>query len=287
MASENPEDSAREGSEAKTIRIFSSHDAANIAAASLEAHGIRCWITADDAGGMLPNLATPGGVRLAVPASDSAAASALLSDQDSGGEIPTQDENRAKTLFSTAAGPPPRLAPLQILIGVFLGVLLCLLYGDLAQRGTTTRYHHNLDGRLDKKWTYQNGVLVEFDRDRNLDGEWDEWTYYEHGAIARSLVDNNFDGKPDETWTYSNGVLTRMEKDTDFNGVPDEFCTYANGVIQRVDFMPNGAKFSTQRQLFRHGVLVEILRGGDEAGNFKESVQYGPFFNPVSTNQLR
>jgi hypothetical protein len=97
--------------------------------------------------------------------------------------------------------------------------------------------------------------------------------------------DDNFDGKPDETWTYANGLTVAMERDTDFNGIPDEFCTYKYGVIQQMDIRPNGAKFATQRMLYQNGVLTEILRGGDAAGNFKEAVRYDPFANPISTNK--
>jgi hypothetical protein len=58
-------------------------------------------------------------------------------------------------------------------------------------------------------------------------------------------------------------------------------------VLQKVDIMPNGAKFATVRELFQAGVLVEVLRGGNAEGGFKESVRYDPFFNPISTNKLQ
>jgi hypothetical protein len=35
-----------------TIRTFSSHEAAQLATSNLEAHGIECWMNADDCGGM-------------------------------------------------------------------------------------------------------------------------------------------------------------------------------------------------------------------------------------------
>ena len=172
-----------------------------------------------------------------------------------------------------------------IIIGIVTGVLLCLLNQWFGQFGKRTHYHHTKEGKADEAWVYHDGHLVEFMRDRNLDGAWDHWTYYEHGQVARSEDDNNFDGKPDETWTYSNGTLEKMEKDTDFNGTPDLFCTYKYGVLQHVDIMPNGTKFATVRELFQNGVLVEVLRGGDAGGHFKEAVQYDPFFNPISTNK--
>ena len=106
MASKIPGDSAHEETEATTIRIFTSHDVANLAAASLKAHGIECWLEADDAGGMLPNLTTSAGVRLSVRASDAGAASALLTDQELGGEIPNQDDRETKVWTSNSAVCP-------------------------------------------------------------------------------------------------------------------------------------------------------------------------------------
>lgn len=37
----------------------------------------------------------------------------------------------------------------------------------------------------------------------------------------------------------------------------------------------------------KNSVLVEVLREADGSGNFKEAVQYDPFFNPISTNKLQ
>lgn len=131
---------------------------------------------------------------------------------------------------------------------------------------------------------YRNNHLVEFLKDRNLDGRWDYWVDYQRGIRVRSVMDNNFDGKPDEWWTFSNGETATMEKDTDFNGTPDLFCIYSNDMLQQADFKPNGSKFVTMREIYKNGVLTEILRGGDSNGIFKEDVLYDPFFNPISTN---
>jgi hypothetical protein len=268
----------------ETIRIFTSREAADLAAANLQAHGIRCWINTDDGGGMLPNLAAPGGVHLVVRASDSAAASALLAEPMPAAEMPNQNDPDAGIDSPTRAAPHKAFAPGQIFIGIVAGVLLCLLYQWYSQLGTKTHYHHNENSITDEAWVYRDGYLVEVMKDRNLDGAWDHWAHYKSGQLALVEDDNNFDGKPDETWTYSHGALLKMEKDTDFNGTPDMFCTYKDGLIQQVDFRPNGAKFATQRHLFQNGVLVEILRGGDANGNFKEAVRYDPFYNPISTN---
>ena len=272
-----------------TIRIFGSHDAAELAASNLEAHGIRCWIKADDCGGMYPNLAAVGGgVRLLVRASDADAATALLDTEASPAEI-NQIEAEAIGSASPETAPLKKLAMGQILsgmiIGVFLGVMLCLLYQWSSNFGTITHYHYARDGRPDEAWIYQNGHLMEYRQDRNHDGQWDHWSYYDgHGNLMRSEYDNNFDGKPDVFYTYSNRALVSVERDTDFNGTPDEFCTYKNDLLQQMDMKPNGVKYATVREVFQNGVPTEIWRGGDSNGNFKEVTRYDPFFNPISIN---
>ncbi len=286
MASESGKGGSHDEVKTVTIRIFGSHDAAELAATNLEAHGIPCWINSDDAGGMLPNLTTPGGVRLLVRASDAEAAIALLDAQVSPAET-----NQIET--EAVASAPPGIVPLKklalgqimfsMVIGVILGIMLCLLYQWANNLGTKTYYHYTADGKRDEAWIYRDGQLVELMKDRNLDGAWDEWTYYEHGQITRSESDNNSDGKPDEIWTYSNGDLVSLEKDTDFNGVPDEFCTFKYRIIQQSDMRPNGSTFTTEREIYKNGVLSEMWRGGDSNGNFKEKVRYDPFFNPIST----
>ena len=274
-----------------TIRIFGTHDAADLAAANLEAHGIECWIKADDCGGMYPNLAAVGGgVRLLVRAADADAAIALLDTQVSPAET-GQFEAEAACSAPSEPVPPKKLALGQILFGmaagIFLGVMLCLFYQWASKLGTVTHYHYARDGRPDEAWTYQNGYLVEYRQDRNHDGQWDHWSYYDgHGNPMRLEYDDNFDGKPDVFYMYSNRALVSVERDTDFNGTPDEFCTYKNDLLQQVDIKPNGSKFSTVREIFQNGVLSEIWRGGDSNGNFKEKVRYDPFFNPITTEPV-
>jgi hypothetical protein len=287
MASEPTNGGLHNEVKTATIRVFTSHDAAEVAATNLEAHGIQCWLNSDDAGGMLPNLTAPGGVRLLVRAADAVAAIALLDAQGSPAEI-NQIETEAIASAPPETVPPKKLALGQIMfsavIGVILGVMLCLLYQRAEKLGTKTYYHHTTDGKIDEAWIYRDGHLVEFMKDRNLDGDWDHWTFFEHGRAVRSEYDNNFDGKPDEWWTLSDDGADTLQKDTDFNGIPDEFCTYKHQIIQQLDIKPNGSKFSTMREIFQNGVLTELWRGGDSNGNFKEVVRYDPFFNPISTN---
>jgi len=277
----------RDENETAVIRIFTSHDAAEVAAANLKAHGIQCWLNSDDAGGMLPNLTTPGGVRLLVPAADADAAIALLDTETSPSEL-NQIEAEAIRSASPEIQPAKKLAPGQILFGVVVGIILwvvlCLSYQWTEKLGIKTYYHHTEDGNVDEAWIYRDGHLVEFRQDRNLDGKWDHRVYYENGRAVRAEYDNNFDGRPDEWWTSSDDGTDTMQRDTDFNGIPDEFCTYKHQVIQQLDIKPDGSKFVTLREGFQNGVLTEIWRGGDSNGNFKEVVRYDPFFSPISAN---
>jgi hypothetical protein len=282
MASEPSDDDFHDEVKTVTIRTFSSHDAANIARSNLEAHGIACWANADDCGGMYPNLTAPGGVRLSVRTSDAEAAIALLDAQASIAEI---SELEAKAVAALPEETPKvKLAPVQISLGIGLGIFLCLLCQQIEQSGTRYFYSHSSDGKTYEAFTYENGHLVETVRDRNFDGKWDAWIYYRNGHVVRAEYDNNFDEKPDEWVEYSNASPVTAEKDDDFNGIPDEFVTYTNGVIQQMDVRPNGSSFATQRWIYQNGILVEILRGGDSNGNFKEKVRYDPFFNPIPIN---
>lgn len=273
-----------------TIRTFTSHDAANIARSNLEAHGIECWVNADDCGGWYTNLTAPGGVRLSVHASDAETAIILLN-----AETPNQSDSETSVPSDTTPENKNSFVPIGIVIGI--AALLCLLYvlrskstgkdylGTTTQYiGATTQYHYAKDGRPDEAWIYQSGHLMEYREDRNHDGNWDYWVYYEHGQEVRADYDNNFDGKADEWWTFSDSGTDIAQDDTDFNGIPDVVSTYKNKTIQKVDIKPNGSKFTTTREIFKNGVLTEILRGGDSNGNFKEDVRYDPFFNPISTN---
>lgn len=234
---------------------------------------------------MYPNLTAAGGVRLLVRTSDAEAAIALLNAQASPEEI-NQIETEAVASAPPETVPQKKLALGQILSGIVVGVILCLLYQWINNLGTKTYYYSTKDGQRAEEWVYRDGQLTEFSQDRNLDGIWDYWTHYEDDRAVRSEGDNNFDGKPDEFWIYSNGFTETMERDTDFNGTPDEFWIYKDSIVQQADVRPNNAKFPTQRWIYQNGVLVKVFQGGDSRGIFREEVQYDPFSNPVSTNAL-
>jgi hypothetical protein len=289
MDSESTSGENHDKVEMLTVRIFPSREAGELAVSKLEAYGIRCWVDADDCGGMYPNLTAAAGVRLHVLAADAEVANTLLDTQSSPAEI-DRIETEAVTSSPRETTPLKTLALGQIIsglvIGIILGISLCLLYQWANDLGTKTRYHYTRDGIRDEAWVYNNGQLVEFMKDRNLDGIWDHWTYYEHGRAVRSEYDNNFDGKADVFWTFSDDGMDTCQVDMDFNGVPDELCIYKHQIIQEVDTRPNGANFTTVREIYQNGVLTEIDRGGDSNGNFKEKVRYDPFFNPIGANPI-
>jgi hypothetical protein len=67
-----------ESAERRLLKTFSNVEAAELALAQLTANGIHCSIESNDAGGMLPFLQVPEGVKLFVPASQFEEAKDLL-----------------------------------------------------------------------------------------------------------------------------------------------------------------------------------------------------------------
>ena len=267
----------------QTIRIFASHEAAEQAVAKLEAHGIKSWVGADDCGGMYPNLTTAAGVRLHVLAEDVEVAVAVLEAKLSPAEI-KQIEVEAVLSTPPKTAPLKKLAPGQMIFGIVIGIILCLLYQGSEKIGTKTFNYHTAEGKVYLAYEYRDGNLVKTTKDRNLDGKADAWFYYKKGNVVRGEYDENFDGKPDVFVSYSNDLPITAEADNDFNGVPDAFSRYQNGIVKQKDYRPNRAKFTTTREFFKNGVLTEIWRGGDSNGNFSEKIRFDPFFNPISTN---
>lgn len=274
-------DASRDDEKSVTIEIFANREIAGLAAGKLEVYGISCWLKSDDASGMYPNLTMAGGVRLQVRAMDVETAVALLNAQASASEV-ADLEAQAVAAPPMDQAPTIKFAPAQIMLGIGLGIVVCLLCQLGDRSGAKIDYTYASNGQRLEAWIYQNGHLTKMKKDRNLDGEWDEWVYYHRGWLVRSELDNNFDGKPDEWLTYSNGSTATLEKDTDFNGVPDEFCTYQNGVLQQMEVRPNGAKFATQRWIYQKCVLSEIWLGGDSNGIFKKIIKYDSFLNATN-----
>jgi hypothetical protein len=278
MSSESANGGLHDEEKTQTIRLFGSHEAAEIAAAKVNAHGIQCWVHADDCAGMYPSLTTAAGVRLNVRTVDAEAVTALLDS------MPLPDELNQLETEALASAPEEKillkkLAWVQILIGIGIGVFLCLMFQGNSKQGTKSITYLTAEGKDYGGITYRGGHAVKAIIDRNMDGIVDEWIYYKNDHVERSEYDNNFDGKPDEWVIYSNSSPVSSEKDTDYNGSPDVFCSYSNGIIQQVDYRPNGIKFTTTREIFKNGVLTEIWRCGDSQGFFNEVVKYDAFFN--------
>jgi hypothetical protein len=283
MDAEPADDGTHDEVKTLVIRIFGNHEAAQLTAANLEAHGIQCWVNSDDCGGMYPNLTAASGVRLRVRTEDAERAVALLDAEPSPQEL-DQIEKEAAIPVPAEINSKLKLAWGQITLGILMGICLCLLYQWLNHFGTRT-YYYNGHRQPEEARTYHDGRLVEYRRDRNHDGQWDQWSYYDgNGNRTRSEYDDNFDGRPDAFYFYTNDELVSSERDTDFNGISDEFCTYKYDLLQQMEIRPNGSKFATTRVVYRNDVLSEVWRGGDSNGNFNEVVRFDPFFNPISTN---
>ncbi len=281
MASEPANHDSHDKVQTITLRIFGNHEAAQLAAANLAAHGIECWVSADDCGGMYPNLTAASGVRILVNATDAAAAETLLNTPASPAELNHLEAEAAVSPPSVSA-PQKSFAWGILLFGIVIGVILCLLYQWNDKRGTKIYYEHTRAGKRSAAWAYRDGQPEKFSQDRNLDGSWDYWMYFERGRMVRSEFDNNFDGKPDEFWTYVDDLPVAQEVDTDFNGLTDEFSTFKYGMIQQLDIRPDESKVVVTREVFTNGVLFEIWRGGDSHGRFDEVVRYDSHFNPTN-----
>ena len=262
-----------------TLKIFADATAAEAAASLLKANGFDCWATTDDCGGMLPSLDAMHGVKLLVQPDDAEAARALLAAS------PIGDPTTASVKDSHTESPKPKLALLQITLGIGLGVLGCLLYQWTSRLGTHS-YPNDSDGdgRPDEYWIFRNGILIQQARDRNYDGQLDAWDHYNSNSQRLiSTADDNFDGKIDMWWYYTNGILASSSQDTDFNSTPDVTYFYQHELCIRGDWTPNGTNIVTLRQSFRNGVITTEQRDTNWDGSFDVTTDYDAFQNPVSS----
>jgi len=266
--------------ERSLIKIFGSRTQADVAVSELEARGIECWTTTDDAGGMLPNLTAPGGVKLFVRKTDAEAAAALLDVPGVPGKFTGVKPASPNHVISTLA---------TLFLGFVAGVGICVVYSALpaSHKGTHVYYSSFGGGHNNKELIYENGYLSKVYKDRNGDGKWDYWAQYDKDGREESMSeDNNFDGKPDEFWYYTNEQPVRMQKDTYFSGVPDETVYYKNGLPAQTDWIPNGSTSITKRCLFTNAVLYQVLRDTAGHGYFDQQVIYNAFDDPIATNSV-
>jgi len=272
-----------------TIQVFSTATAAEADAALLEANKIEYWLHADDCGGMLSALDAAHGVKLLVSPADADEARAMLAATPVVTTGSPPDDSSTPVADSTQ--PSPQFRPFfpQVVAGIVVGVVLCLLYQWTDNLGIKTyRYDTNQDGKTDSVWIYRDGECVEISEDRNFDGQLDIWSTFEGGCRrASAKADNNFDGAADVWWSYTNGILATSRADTDFNGTPDLTDFFQDEQVIRSDWQPNGTNVITLRQSFRNGVLVEESRDTNLDGTFDVSVHFDAFENPIGTNAFR
>jgi hypothetical protein len=76
------------------------------------------------------------------------------------------------------------------------------------------------DGRIDRRETQSNGVVVRVEQDANLDGLLDQWVEYSNGRVQRLSIDTTLKaGRPDRRLTYgADGRVERVEEDVDGDG---------------------------------------------------------------------
>ncbi len=81
----------------------------------------------------------------------------------------------------------------------------------------------NLDGDIDHRVFWQNGVIMRTERDENSDGLVDEFRYYREGYLNRVLRDRDGDSEVD-TWAYYDRTgLARVGYDTTGDGAADSW----------------------------------------------------------------
>jgi hypothetical protein len=72
--------------------------------------------------------------------------------------------------------------------------------------------------RIDRRDSYENGIMVRSDIDGDGDGRTDQWETYDAGALKTAAMDENKDGRPDRRLTYAGGALVLIESEPDAAG---------------------------------------------------------------------
>lgn len=86
----------------------------------------------------------------------------------------------------------------------------------------------DFDGAVDHRMLYdQEGLPTYEELDFNLDGAMDDFYFYTNGALNRREIDSNYDSKTD-IWVYlCEGVyVEKIEQDTDYDGEIDRITAY-------------------------------------------------------------
>ena len=121
-------------------------------------------------------------------------------------------------------------------MGLLVGILIASVgfYYYSYNRGNKSgvvRYDENNDSKPDVFYKYENGQLLQLDRDRNFDEKIDSRTFYENELPKRGESDDNFDGEIETELFYENGLIDRVEIDTNLNLEPEIIEYYTNGVL--------------------------------------------------------
>ncbi|MBN1946583.1 MAG: hypothetical protein JW797_12990 [Bradymonadales bacterium] len=90
-------------------------------------------------------------------------------------------------------------------------------YGELVRE----EMDGDLDGRVDYRVYWENGLMVRSEQDRDHDGRFDVIGYYQDGFLLQVERDLG-GGRGIDSWSYYDGRgLTRIGYDTDEDGEPD------------------------------------------------------------------
>jgi hypothetical protein len=88
------------------------------------------------------------------------------------------------------------------------------------------------DGKYDMTEIYENGTIIEADRDSDFDGKFDVKEIYASGELQTVRRDRNADNKPDQWEQYIGGVPTAITYDDDFDGKVDRRDDNPGGATQ-------------------------------------------------------
>jgi hypothetical protein len=104
------------------------------------------------------------------------------------------------------------------------GAVDAFIYYDEQGRERRRESDFDRDGRADEIAIYQNGVLVQKQRETNFDDKLDTWDYYENGVLTKRERDSDGDGIVDQWWTFNNPTNPKcavVASDTNADGKPD------------------------------------------------------------------
>jgi Putative prokaryotic signal transducing protein len=279
--------------ECVVVKTFTGEMPASIAASRLESEGIEVHMHKDDCGGAYPQLQMSGGVRLLVRPEDLENAKRILSEIGSGTLSRAEEEASYEVedeLPPEAPGPTNSNFIVSIglfVVGVMVGYFVAPRPPHRSPYTGVLKYEKNAAGVPGVFRYYDHDKLVRVEEDRNYDGKIDIWRKYVAGKWSSTAFDDNFDGKPDK-WIICKGRWSWVERiDTDFDGTPDVTIYVVNDMFQREDWHPKGSKIIERREVYKNGLLKEILTDTNHDGVFNLKTTYDPYKRPIETTKCR